>query len=98
MHCLDAAFPVLKDRLKRWPLIKGHTPVQKMGGAAGSLWVKRDDETHAVYGGNKVRKLELILGAARDRGIKRMVTFGAIGTHHGVATAYFAREAEHLSA
>ncbi len=95
MYSLESAYPVLRGRLKRWPLLKGYTPVKEISGcAASSLWIKRDDLTHAVYGGNKVRKLELILGRARDQGVKRLVTFGAAGTHHGVATAYFAREAD----
>ena len=36
------------------------------------LWVKRDDLTSDVYGGNKVRKLELLFGAARDAGKTRI--------------------------
>lgn len=57
------------------------------------LWLKRDDLTSAVYGGNKVRKLELLLGAARDAGKSRILTVGAVGSHQVVATAIFgARE------
>lgn len=56
-----------------------------------SLWVKRDDETNAVYGGNKVRKLEHLLAAALERGAKRVVTFGAAGSHHVLATVIHGR-------
>ncbi|MDB5216278.1 MAG: Bifunctional protein: zinc-containing alcohol dehydrogenase [Myxococcaceae bacterium] len=66
------------------------TPVSRIG---ERLWVKRDDLTSALYGGNKVRKLELLLGAARDAGKTRILTLGAVGSHQVVATAlYGARE------
>jgi D-cysteine desulfhydrase len=51
------------------------------------LYVKHDDRTSTVYGGNKVRKLEYILARARDRGKKRLLTVGAVGSHHVLATA-----------
>jgi 1-aminocyclopropane-1-carboxylate deaminase/D-cysteine desulfhydrase-like pyridoxal-dependent ACC family enzyme len=57
-----------------------------------SLWVKRDDLTSALYGGNKVRKLERLLDAARARQAQRIVTVGAAGSHHVLATALFAKE------
>lgn len=66
------------------------TPVSQIG---EHLWVKRDDATSPLYGGNKVRKLELLLGAARDAGKSRVLTVGAVGSHQVVATAlYGARE------
>jgi 1-aminocyclopropane-1-carboxylate deaminase/D-cysteine desulfhydrase-like pyridoxal-dependent ACC family enzyme len=55
--------------------------------------VKRDDLTSAEYGGNKVRKLERILDRARARGTRRIVTVGAAGSHHVLATTYFGRKA-----
>jgi 1-aminocyclopropane-1-carboxylate deaminase/D-cysteine desulfhydrase-like pyridoxal-dependent ACC family enzyme len=68
------------------------TPVQRVDAlspGAADLWVKRDDLTHEVYGGNKVRKLEHLLGDALARGAKRVVTLGAAGSHHVLATTYF---------
>jgi D-cysteine desulfhydrase len=55
------------------------------------LWVKRDDRSGALYGGNKPRKLEFILGEALAEGKKSVLTTGGIGTHHGLATAVCAR-------
>jgi 1-aminocyclopropane-1-carboxylate deaminase/D-cysteine desulfhydrase-like pyridoxal-dependent ACC family enzyme len=55
--------------------------------------VKRDDLTHPVYGGNKVRKLEYLLEDARARGARRLVTVGAVGSHHVLATTYFGTKA-----
>jgi D-cysteine desulfhydrase len=59
----------------------------------GNLWIKRDDLTHDVYGGNKVRKLEYLLAAARAREAKTVVTVGAVGSHHVLATSYFGAKA-----
>ena len=53
------------------------------------VWVKRDDQTSSVYGGNKVRKLEFLLGDARQRDAKTLVTAGAWGSHHVLATTLF---------
>jgi 1-aminocyclopropane-1-carboxylate deaminase/D-cysteine desulfhydrase-like pyridoxal-dependent ACC family enzyme len=68
------------------------TPVERiraLSTAASELWVKRDDLTSDVYGGNKVRKLELFFGAAREAGKSRILTIGAAGSHQVVATAIF---------
>jgi len=54
------------------------------------LWVKRDDLTSRWYGGNKVRKLELLLGEALDEGRRAVITFGAYGSNHALATAVHA--------
>src|SRR5215468_8733026 len=70
-------------------------PLERLARASGiaPLWIKRDDVTGPIYGGNKPRKLELLLGAAVARGRRRVLTFGAIGTHHGLATTVCARAA-----
>jgi D-cysteine desulfhydrase len=69
------------------------TPVDRLPDALGpgrDLWVKRDDLTSALYGGNKVRKLERILEIAVARGAARIVTVGAAGSHHVLATSIYA--------
>ncbi|MFO7558979.1 MAG: pyridoxal-phosphate dependent enzyme [Desulfobacterales bacterium] len=62
-------------------------PLKKIG--YDNFWIKRDDETSEIYGGNKVRKLEFIIGEVKKRQKKRIVTFGGIGTNHGLATAIY---------
>ena len=57
------------------------------------MWVKRDDLTSPIYGGNKVRKLERLIPEAIRRGKKRIITIGAAGSHHVLATAVFGRRA-----
>jgi 1-aminocyclopropane-1-carboxylate deaminase/D-cysteine desulfhydrase-like pyridoxal-dependent ACC family enzyme len=69
------------------------TPVERLDGlsdeSGSELWVKRDDLTADLYGGNKVRKLEFLLADARRRGCKSIVTTGAYGSHHVLATSLF---------
>src|SRR6516225_5369875 len=84
------------ERLPRVSLTTLPTPVEpleRMARVSGvaPLWIKRDDATGRLYGGNKPRKLELLLGAALARGRRRVLTFGALGTHHGLATTICAR-------
>ncbi len=77
-------------RESRLPLGTYPTPVEE--GPSG-LSIKRDDLTSDLYGGNKVRKLEWLLAAARDAGKTRLLTVGAVGSHQVVACAlYGARE------
>jgi D-cysteine desulfhydrase len=94
---LYARYPELRTTLPRLALGMGPSPVvpltqlsEKLGGP--QLWVKNDGLYGSVYGGNKARKLEFILADALRRGSRTIITFGAIGTNHGLATALYARE------
>ena len=51
------------------------------------LYVKRDDTLATLFGGGKVRKLELYFGEARALGKKRIVTFGGVGSNQALAAA-----------
>lgn len=72
------------------------TPLWRFAGsdaAAHDIWIKDDGRTAGLYGGNKVRKLERLLAAARQRRATRLLTIGAAGSHHVLATCiYGARE------
>jgi 1-aminocyclopropane-1-carboxylate deaminase/D-cysteine desulfhydrase-like pyridoxal-dependent ACC family enzyme len=68
-------------------------PLEALSRKGSALWVKRDDKTHPLYGGNKVRKLERILEEARQKGHARLATVGAAGSHHVLATAVFGAQA-----
>ena len=84
---LGSRFPDLARRLPRVPLAHLPTPLERHENARGALWIKHDDATHPGYGGNKVRKLEYLLGAALQRRCSRVVTFGGVGSNHALATA-----------
>lgn len=49
------------------------------------IWIKRDDKTSSKYGGNKVRKLEFVIGAALKKGKKWILTYGGIGSNQVLA-------------
>lgn len=73
------------------------TPVQAMpelGRELGisQLYCKRDDMSGQAYGGNKVRKLEFLLGEAKALGQEHVMTIGAIGSNHVLATCIYARQ------
>lgn len=89
-------YPQLAGSLPREILGNFPTPVEplkELGAKLGlkSLYVKRDDITSTLYGGNKVRKLEFIFGQALQAGVKEVLTFGGAGSNHALATAIYAR-------
>jgi D-cysteine desulfhydrase len=77
-------------------VIVSPTPVHKMDQTSTTLkrdiWVKRDDLTHTVYGGNKPRKYEFVFADILRKGKRTIVTLGGIGTNHGLATAVTAKD------
>jgi D-cysteine desulfhydrase len=72
-----------------WP-----TPLDAIEVDGRTLWVKREGDSAASYGGNKVRTLEAWLGHARARGARRIWAIGAYGSNHAVATVVHARAAQ----
>jgi len=90
-------YPLLREKLAYVPLGEFPTPVQKLerlGAELGvsQLYIKRDDLSGKVYGGNKPRKLEFILGNALRSKAKEVMTFGGAGSNHALATAIYARQ------
>ncbi|MBN1532380.1 MAG: pyridoxal-phosphate dependent enzyme [Spirochaetes bacterium] len=90
-------YPLLGERLPRVPLGEFPTPVKKLDNLGRELglkrlYIKRDDISGKIYGGNKVRKLELLLGDAIARGHREVITFGAAGSNHALATAIYGGE------
>jgi len=72
------------------------TPVEcleQLSTAKATLWVKRDDLSNPVYGGSKLRKLGPLLEDAKSRGATKLVTVGAVGSHHVLATGVFGKRA-----
>ena len=51
------------------------------------LWIKRDDLTGLGLGGNKVRKLEFLLGEAKAQGAEVVFTTGGAQSNHAMLTA-----------
>ncbi len=93
--------------LQRWPGLATTLPFIRLGDfptpvehadalAAGldlaSLQIKRDDLAASDYGGNKIRKLEFLLGDAIAQQRDRVVTFGGLGSNHAIATSLNCRK------
>jgi D-cysteine desulfhydrase len=56
-----------------------------------NLYIKRDDLSSDIYGGNKVRKLEFIFGDIKKRKKKTVITFGLSGSNHVLATIIYSK-------
>jgi len=87
--------PSLLESVAHIPLADLPTPVERLEGvgsgwAAAGLWVKRDDLCHEVFGGSKLRKLELLLASALVGHYPGVLTYGAAGSTHVTATAFHA--------
>jgi D-cysteine desulfhydrase len=83
-------FPNLRKKIGWVCLGSFPTPVHQIKTLDHTnLWIKRDDMSSVFYGGNKVRKLEFIIGDVFRKKKKRVITIGGIGTNHGLATAVF---------
>jgi D-cysteine desulfhydrase len=88
-------YPKLKE-IPWIPVVNTPTPVHRMEKTGKQLkhkelWVKRDDLSHDVYGGNKPRKYEFVFADIIKKNKKRIFTQGAIGTNHGLATTIHAK-------
>lgn len=55
------------------------------------LWLKDDGLSGLTYGGNKLRKLGPLLQRAKRSAKRRLVTVGAAGSHHVLATTLYGR-------
>lgn len=70
----------------RMSIIPKTTPVHRLEAIAktwrhNGIYIKREDQTDSVYGGNKVRNLEFIFGHAVARGHKQLFTVAPMGSN-----------------
>jgi L-cysteate sulfo-lyase len=84
-------------RFPRVRLFPTPTPLERLDNLTHALggpeiWIKRDDCTVVATGGNKVRKLEWLIGEAKALGTTHIVTQGAVQSNHVRQTAAVARK------
>ncbi|MCB9553625.1 MAG: pyridoxal-phosphate dependent enzyme [Myxococcales bacterium] len=79
LPAVDRALP--RVRLGDWP-----TPIEPLA-LRDALWVKREDLSSPLYGGNKVRCLEPVIAALEAQGARRIWATGAWGSNQAVAIA-----------
>jgi 1-aminocyclopropane-1-carboxylate deaminase/D-cysteine desulfhydrase-like pyridoxal-dependent ACC family enzyme len=96
MTVLFDYFPALRGRVPWVSLgalptrVDDATRVLSAAGLPGELWLKRDDLSSSVYGGNKLRLLEHLLAEAQQRGATCVYSSGPLGSNFAVATALHA--------
>ena len=83
-------------RFPRVRLFPTPTPLEPLANLSSHLggpdiWIKRDDCTVVATGGNKVRKLEFLVGEAKAQGADHLVTQGAVQSNHVRQTAAVAK-------
>ena len=80
------------SRFPRVSLARLPTPIEPLSRLSAhlggpQLFVKRDDLTGLGLGGNKLRKLEFLLGEALAQGADSVLTVGALQSNHARQTA-----------
>ena len=97
---LSSNLPPFRPSIPCFPLGNFPTPVQRLSNLErslgfASLWVKRDDLSGPLGGGNKVRKLEYMFAAAAYADTKKtLFTIGPTGSNHVRATAVYGKASE----
>lgn len=91
MHYSIEAAENLFEKLPHVQLGFFPTPFYKLENLSNALgielYIKRDDFTGMnLFGGNKVRKLEYLLGQARAEGCEYAITYGATQSNHAMET------------
>jgi len=81
--------PLLRDKLPHVSLGEFPTPIRKLERLGhdlglGHLYMKRDDLSGRIYGGNKIRKFEFILGNVLRTNAKEVMTFSPAGSKHAM--------------
>ncbi|NVM27445.1 MAG: pyridoxal-phosphate dependent enzyme [Candidatus Helarchaeota archaeon] len=88
-------FPGLQEKIPHVSLVK-KTEVSQLKSLSeelnANLWIKRDDQTTDVYGGNKPRKLEFTLADVIEKQKTDVLTYGGTGSNHCLATSIFAQQ------
>jgi len=93
---LYKTFPALSTKLPHVLLTELPTPIQRLSNlekilGVKNLFIKRDDLTSSLFGGNKTRKLEFLFGDALNGKANTVLTRGCAGSNHAAATALHAQ-------
>ena len=92
----DSALELFTN-IERVRLVNLNTPIERLDRlrqsipGAPQLWIKRDDLTGYLGGGNKLRKLEYVMAHALSRGATTVITTGSITSNLARNTALIAR-------
>lgn len=85
------SLPERLEAIPRIPFAEYPTPLEYLPRLSAEfgrkIYIKRDDGIGPGLGGNKTRKLEYLLADARQRGARKVVTFGGTQSNHARITA-----------
>jgi L-cysteate sulfo-lyase len=93
---MSRRLPESLHRLARLKILDSPTPIQRLSRLEAALgdelngvriFAKRDDHMLVGGGGNKLRKLEFLLGEALAQGADTIITVGGIQSNHARLTA-----------
>src|SRR2546422_8140546 len=79
--------------LPRFRLLDGPSPLARLErltaalGGGADVWIKREDLLPLAFGGNKLRNLEFLVGAALADGADTLITSGRRWSNHCRLTA-----------
>lgn len=83
------------SKFPKLPLLNKATAIDYLADLSArydvNLYMKRDDLNGIGFGGNKVRKLEYLLGEAKSLNATHILTLGAIQSNHARLTAITSR-------
>lgn len=92
-------FQQFKDLAEKIPWLslgQYPTPVERLSHVEkelglSNLWIKRDDLSGELYGGNKVRTLEFCLAEAKQKKAEVIYTYSALGSNWPLACVIYAK-------
>lgn len=90
MHALRRHLPQLAAAIPAVSIGNWPTPISCVEVYGRPLWIKNEGLSHPLYGGNKIRTLEVWFGHALARGARRIWSIGAYGSNHAIATVLHA--------
>ena len=90
-------WPALRESLEFVDLGVFPTPIESLepvmrsiGAPDAPVYAKRDDLSSPIYGGNKVRTLEVLFASAMAKGATHIYSTGAFGSNHATAAVLHA--------
>ena len=92
---LFETYPSRRERVQRIALATFPTAVQRLPSlerrlGLGSLWIKRDDTSGRLCGGNKVRKLEYLLADGSGSPERKIIVYGPVSSNWTLACTIYA--------
>lgn len=89
-------YPELQEKVPFVHMGQYPTPIRKLERLGeylqcADLWIKRDDISSDIYGGNKVRMMEFVLADAKEKNRNTLLCWGALGSNQVMASCIWGR-------